>query len=1735
MADPIRVSVYFDTQGQPALERGAEGVSRLTRRISDLARAADTLPRAMRLAESHLNSFGSLALRVSNQGITTLANRVDALYSTITRFGRYGLFALTAGAVTATLALKNLAKEFFSINEKFANLEISVSSAFASRTIGRQLREQLKQITVTSPLPFQDLAFATRSLSLIPQLNRPVGRQAANGTLGDNKGFFRQYIQLVEQLLVWRPDKAVEDATFAIREAATGELRSLIRRFDFPAQLLVNASGRSVEELKRDPQAMVKAIKDSLDKVISPQALRQIALQPTRLFQNIVEQLKDIPLLEIGDAGLYEKILRSLENFFNKATKFISTSFAPYAKRISDSFSDLFDSFIDAGSRSISGLAKMFGLNSPNLAGLTTLEKASEIVALASRSLADNAPKVFDRVATLAEKITPLFLGIIQGIEKVVLFLGGLFERSPIATSLTVFLTSQLPHLFRFTATSISDYLIKVVQSAKLSLLSPAFMSSSSATSMGGITSGSAYTQVGGRSIAGGRTITTFPNTLQNFIGYNRNVQSILRAGGTFDPNNPNNLLMPVPNVLRFSGVTGSHLNVSPYSGFSNAAAAAYFAGAGAGRIGGFAPLQSNTVNLPGPLADARNRRLLAQAGIGVSQYGTWQYAANNPYGMPAGRFASSAMVPPEVLERTKLAQEYAYARANSPSMSGRLGAGAAGMALSAGMGAATAGVVGSGVTSIAAIASSIVLPMLVIAAASSVLYTIVDKVRDYTNKKTLERREVFAKSVGLTEDSLNTQLRGFESSQNYFSELRRNGALNRASLKLFRPTTSTVLDPTSSAFSGELQTRDVNSIESFYAPLLETSSYIGGLKEDIDSLSRQILNKTSADFTTFKLKSNPALKVTAENSEAIYKLLQDAAARSEEAIKALEQSLSGQYGKREQVLTPSQASIFSRLEDMQRTVTGSSMFPTLTGETATIFDETTKRNKQVPTPFSLLASRYGASKESEEAARLTQDASDALHRLAVEENPFIEFEKVYVEDIKRVEEIFAIQKELNAGGFVIGTDTADRLEALVNEARENKIEFDYSKLESTIKDLRLGAGSVAALSVIKEFNERLDASLISGLSNRTTQFLSVFADTSEGIFNAKDSSSFNRLTRNLNSQFGSYVGQLGTRGLLGLGNADGLASRFSDLTSQLQPEGNVLPEMVNTVRDSNARIMQLIMDLVDSTISNIPINGDKSALLIDNEKKAVKDMIQRLVSKVVLFSAEAISEFTNQTNQGLSDSFLSGNFSTSTRGQAMLMGMQAGAFKSNSRLRTLGLALPSPDLSALAGNAEGDANLVGRHRALSEVLFANQAIIDQLEPRLAKLTDSQGKFTASSETDKLVLEEYQKAVLNVASAMSKLNAEMDSSTQHDSFMKLFSPRDIRNNYDSELLARQLSQGGEFSALFGGTAPSLSLSANVSGQGQTTKHLQQLNAIETAAASNATAFNALAQEMQAAGNAAQSDKYRNMSSAMLELAANARAAKDAITGNGGITSSFADGFLETTNRWKEMAQNFTEIGRSMATNISDSLGNALTNVALNTESASQAFANFGKSVLQMATQMMMQKSMQTLFGFVFSGFGGPAGVAAGAGFNAMSPGYVGGRADGGLIPGQHVGRDNLIAHVASGEYVIPYKAVQKFGASHFDYYRRGELPPSVGGYYDGGLVARMPSYYTGGQVSSGSFPAVGQVSVSVTINKDDGTHSSELSQAGKAEEFGRVIKAAVDEAVLTHLRQGGAIKRAISR
>jgi hypothetical protein len=81
-----------------------------------------------------------------------------------------------------------------------------------------------------------------------------------------------------------------------------------------------------------------------------------------------------------------------------------------------------------------------------------------------------------------------------------------------------------------------------------------------------------------------------------------------------------------------------------------------------------------------------------------------------------------------------------------------------------------------------------------------------------------------------------------------------------------------------------------------------------------------------------------------------------------------------------------------------------------------------------------------------------------------------------------------------------------------------------------------------------------------------------------------------------------------------------------------------------------------------------------------------------------------------------------------------------------------------------------------------------------------------------------------------------------------------------------------------------------------------------------------------------------------------------------------------------------------------------------------------------------------------------------------AGIGAIIAAVAGGFAEGGLIPGQPSNRDNRLARVATGEYIVRAAAVNHYGAGLFHSLNDMRAPGVRGAYAGGGLVSAAGDY-----------------------------------------------------------------------
>ncbi|WP_316867932.1 tape measure domain-containing protein, partial [Ralstonia mannitolilytica] len=149
--------------------------------------------------------------------------------------------------------------------------------------------------------------------------------------------------------------------------------------------------------------------------------------------------------------------------------------------------------------------------------------------------------------------------------------------------------------------------------------------------------------------------------------------------------------------------------------------------------------------------------------------------------------------------------------------------------------------------------------------------------------------------------------------------------------------------------------------------------------------------------------------------------------------------------------------------------------------------------------------------------------------------------------------------------------------------------------------------------------------------------------------------------------------------------------------------------------------------------------------------------------------------------------------------------------------------------------------------------------------------------------------------------------------------------------------------------------------------------------------------------------------------------------------------------------------------------VQDGFAQLFQDIGSGAKSAKDAFADFGRSVLQTINRIASQKLAEALFGSLMGG--GTAGSAGGLGalissfFGFASGGYVTG-------PGTSTS-DSIPARLSHGEYVVNAHAVSRLGLSFLDAINGLSAGPRVAGgrlaFAAGGLVPEAPAQPAPGQ------------------------------------------------------------------
>jgi hypothetical protein len=415
----IKLEVAFSASNQVVLQQVNQGLSQTASNLANLRNQVLSGGAAISALQNQFNLLANGARTGLGNAFSYVSQVAGNLFGVLQRLALVGIGAFVGAMATAVYSLKQLGSEFIKVNEQFATLEITLKSAFNSLTVAKELGAEIQKISVTSPLSLQSLADITRSAATIPFLRQSIAAQGFSpGGYNDPNGQFQRLISLVEKMLASRPDKDAESAIFALRQALAGQFRSLVLRFGIPAsEFGAVTSGGTTRGVTSSPDKIFQAVEAFYNNLITPQAVQELTRQPTVMFQKVLQEIIQIPLLNIGQSGLYEKFTTTVASFYMSLSDFVSNRFAPYAKRISDALGSAFDNVIKGLSGGYDSLLHIVGQGSVDRPGVSVFDRSAQAVTAAAEYAAKAIPSLIENVTKFFAAIKPVFSAVAEVIE----------------------------------------------------------------------------------------------------------------------------------------------------------------------------------------------------------------------------------------------------------------------------------------------------------------------------------------------------------------------------------------------------------------------------------------------------------------------------------------------------------------------------------------------------------------------------------------------------------------------------------------------------------------------------------------------------------------------------------------------------------------------------------------------------------------------------------------------------------------------------------------------------------------------------------------------------------------------------------------------------------------------------------------------------------------------------------------------------------------------------------------------------------------------------------------------------------------------------------------------------------------------------------------------------------------------------------------------------------------------
>lgn len=330
-----------------------------------------------------LQQFGHSFRRFGHDlGMMAETAAKNIMYLTATITGMAG--AVGVALAVAAKKMYNFGAEIIKTTEEVRGYQIALYGMMGTQSGVNEMLEVAEKVTKTMPIGFKTIQESVKGMVLIG----PVRDMLRNTK--DVEGVMGSLFKIVVGLSQIQPEWGAKGAIFSLRNALTGDLRSLQRRFELPVRAIYSAEGIPLQDLQYQPEKMVETLDTYISSFYSAETLKMSSNQ----FSAIMEKMAGnwIKFVKtIGESGFYDLVTKELAKVRDLFQNFVdSEDFKVVTKDISNGFANIFTSIKNVAMYIGGNIAKVFGIN--DISDVTSIGDAFKLLA--------KSVKIFEKTIT---------------------------------------------------------------------------------------------------------------------------------------------------------------------------------------------------------------------------------------------------------------------------------------------------------------------------------------------------------------------------------------------------------------------------------------------------------------------------------------------------------------------------------------------------------------------------------------------------------------------------------------------------------------------------------------------------------------------------------------------------------------------------------------------------------------------------------------------------------------------------------------------------------------------------------------------------------------------------------------------------------------------------------------------------------------------------------------------------------------------------------------------------------------------------------------------------------------------------------------------------------------------------------------------------------------------------------------------------------------------------------------